>query len=168
MNILTHFSNKLIALIFAATLLLAGCSNPASDDDDHEEHSEPDTIEFLINDDPVASYTYSDDNTEGHFDVPEDGESQRITVEFRDEDGDEIHSEDLDDEYSLAWEIANTNIADIGQNDSDGRWEFQILGKTAGETTVQFMLMHGDHPDFETPGTDASNAIGIHVDGQSE
>ncbi|MGM0547570.1 MAG: hypothetical protein ACQEST_12720 [Bacteroidota bacterium] len=168
MDFFTTFSTKFTAFLFASAILIAGCSNPASDDDDHEEHSEPDRIEFSDEDGFIASYTYSTDTTEGHFDVPEEGESQKITVEFRDEDGNEIHSEDLDDEYSLAWEIANTDHAEVEQHDEDGRWSFHIVGKAAGETTVQFMLLHGDHPDFETPGTDASNAIGINVNGQSE
>lgn len=163
MDFFTHFSNKLIVLSFTAVFLIAGCSNPASDDDDHEEHSEPDRIEFTIEEKDAASYTYSTDTTEGQFEVSEGEQTKVITAEFFDEDGDEIHGEDLDDEYSLDWEIANTDIADIEQDDSDGRWEFQILGKTAEGTTVQFMLMHGDHPDFETPTTDASNAIEIHV-----
>lgn len=168
MNISTNFSTKLIALTFATTLLFAGCNNPASNDD-HEEHADPDAIEFLINGDLVASYTFSSDTTEGYFDIPAGNETQLITAEFKDENGNEIHGEDLDDEYSLNWEVANTDIAEVVQTDSDGRWEFRIAGKTAGETTVQFMLMHGDdHQDFETPETEADNAIGIHVTEQSQ
>lgn len=164
MDILTTFSIRLLALTFVTTILLAGCSNPASDDDDHDhdEHSEPYGIQFVMNGETVV--TYQDGNTEGHFDVEEEHETSLITAEFLDEDGDEIHGEDLDDEYSLAWEIADTDIADIEQHDEDGRWSFHIVGKTAGETTMQFMLMHGDHADFKTPAVDNDNALEIHVE----
>lgn len=162
MDIFTNFSSKLIALTFAATLLLAGCNNPASNDDDHEEHSEPHSVEFIENDDTIVTYNEGDVN--GHFDVNSEDETSLITAKFFDEDGDEIHGEDLDDEYSLAWEIANTDIAHIEQHDEDGRWSFHIVGKQTGETTVQFLLQHGDnHADFETPAVDESNAIEIHV-----
>ncbi len=159
MNIFTHFSNKLIAFSFAAVFLIAGCSNPASDDDDHEEHSEPHRIEFVMNGETIV--TYSDGDVSGHFDVEEEHETSLITAEFYDEDGDEIHDEDLGDEYSLAWEIANTDHADIEQHDEDGRWSFHIVGKAAGETTVEFQLMHGDHSDFST------DPIEIHVEEHS-
>lgn len=161
MDNLTTFSTRLYSLIFAAALLI-GCNNPASNDDDHEEHSDPDRMEFIIDGESIASYTYSNDSTEGHFDLQEGAETS-VTVEFFAEDGDEIHGEDLDEEYSLAWEIANPDIANIEQHDEDGRWSFHVAGKTSGETTVQFKLMHGNHADFRTPGVDENNALEIHV-----
>ncbi|MEL7834225.1 hypothetical protein [Fodinibius sp. Rm-B-1B1-1] len=156
MNISTHFPNKLIVLTFATALLLAGCNNPASNDD-HEEHSDPHSIEFVMNGDTIV--TYADGEVSGHFHLEAGQETSLITAEFFDEDGNEIHGEDLGDEYSLGWEIANTDHADIEQHDEDGKWSFHIVGKSAGETTVIFKLMHGaDHSDFST------NSIEIHVE----
>ena len=164
MNISTNFSTKLIALTFAVVLLFAGCSNPASNDDDHEEHTEPDAVEFLINGDVIVSYNHSSETTEGQFNVAVGEQTPLITTEFKDENGNEVHGEDLGDEYSLDWEITNTDIAEVVQTDSDGRWQFHITGKAAGETTVQFMLMHNDiHSDFETPNIQENNAITIQV-----
>lgn len=167
MNILTTFSTRIIALTFATAILLAGCNNPAGSDDDHEEHeehSEPDRIEFLIDGESTASYTHSEENTEGHFDLQEEEEIS-VSVEFFDEDGDEIHSEDLDDEYSLDWEVADAEIAEINE---DERWTFTIQGVNAGNTTVQFKLMHGDHPDFSTPAIDEEHALEIHVEDSNQ
>jgi hypothetical protein len=162
MDIFTTFSIRLLALTFATAILMAGCNNPASnDDDDHEEHSEPHAIQFAMNGETIVTYPAGENS--GHFDVEEDHETSLITAEFLDENGNEIHGEDLDDEYSLAWEIADTDIADIEQHDEDGRWSFHIVGKTAGGTTVKFMLMHGDHADFETPDLDDDNPLQIHV-----
>lgn len=163
MDFFTNFPTKLIAFTFAVTFMLAGCSNPASnDDDDHDEHSEPYSVEFVMNGETVVMYPYQD--AEDHFTVTEGNETALITAKFYNEDGDEIHDEDLDDEYRLAWNITNTDVADIEQHDEDGRWSFHITGKTAGETAVQFLFQHGDdHADFETPGVDKSNAITIQV-----
>lgn len=167
MNISTNISNKLIALTFTAILFFAGCSNPASNDD-HEEHSDPDTVEFLINEEVIVSYTYSSKTTEGQFNVNVDDQTPLITAEFKDEDGNEIHAEDLDDEYSFIWNKANTDIAEVVQSNSDGRWEFRITGKAAGETAVKFTLDHNGHPDFQTPGTEQDNAITIQVTESSQ
>lgn len=166
MNIFTTFSTRLLALTFAAAILLAGCSNPASNDDDHEEHSEPHAIQFVMNGETIV--TYQNDNTTGHFDVETENETSLITAEFLDEDGDEIHGVDLDEDYSLAWEVADSQIAEVEQHDEDGRWSFHILGKTAGETAIKFMLMHGTHSDFDTPDLDSNNALQIHVEEHSQ
>ncbi|WP_445666240.1 hypothetical protein [Fodinibius sp. AD559] len=168
MNISTNISNKLIALTFTVVILFAGCNNLASNDDDHEEHTEPDTIEFLINGDVIVSYTYSSKITEGQFNVTVGEQTPLITAEFKDEDGNEVHDEDLRDEYSLDWEIANADIAEVVQTDSDGRWQFHITGKAAGETAVKFTLDHNGHPDFQTPGTEQDNAITIQVTESSQ
>jgi hypothetical protein len=166
MNLYTQFSTSILALTFSAALLFAGCNNPASNDDEHEEHSETHSMEFVMNGETIV--TYANGNVNGHFDVKEQDETALITVEFFDEEGNEIHGDDLDEEFSLGWNIANTDYAEIVHHDEDGRWSFHIKGKQAGETTVQFMLMHGDHSDFETPSVDQSNAIEIHVSESSQ
>ena len=158
MNISTGILYKLAVLTFAGALLLAGCDNPASNDD-HEEHSDPHSIEFVMNGETIV--TYENGTISGHFHIEEQHETSLITAKFYTEDGDEIHGEDLGDEYSLGWEIGSTNLADIEQHEEDGRWSFHIVGKSAGETTVVFKLMHGDHSDFTT------DPIDIHVEAHS-
>lgn len=154
MNISTDIFYKLTVLTFAAALLLAGCDNPA--DNGHEEHSDPHSMEFVMNGETIV--TYSNDGTiSGHFHIEEQQETSLITAKFYTEDGDEIHDEDLGDEYSLGWEVGSTDLADIEQHEADGRWSFHVVGKAAGETTVVFQLMHGDHSDFST------DPIDIHV-----
>ena len=128
MDIIINYSAKFIALTFATTLLLAGCSNPASNDDDHEVHSDPHSIEFIM--DGKTIVTYVNGEVSGHFEVEEEHETSLITVELFDEDGNKIHSEDLDDEYSLGWEISNTDHADIKQHDEDSKWSIGMELRT--------------------------------------
>lgn len=161
MNNYKKYYTGILALIFSVALLFAGCKNPAGNGDENHGHSIPYSIEFVQNGETVVSY--SDGNTEGHFDVEEGQETVLITVEFLDEEDHEIHAEDLDDEYSPEWEVGDTSIAGIEQHENEGRWSFHIVGKAAGETSVQFKLMHINHEVFQTPSVDRSNAIPVHV-----
>lgn len=162
MQISANFTAFTISILFSAVILLAGCDNPASNDDDHDGHSDPHGVRFIMNDEVLL--TYMEGDATGQFEVGKDRETAIITAEFLDEDGDEIHGEDLDDEFTLGWEIGNTDLVGIAQHEDDGRWDFRVVGKLAGETTVQFKLMHGEHADFQTPDVNDSNALEVHVE----
>lgn len=168
---MTTYTNKLsIALLatsFAITMLLAGCDNPAGEDD-HEDHADPEGLQLVMNGDVIWSYI-DREASDDHIDLEEGQETERITVEWLDEDGDEIHGEDLEDEYGLGWEIANEEIVSVEQHDEDGLWSFHLHGETAGETTMQLRLMHGgdDHADFKTPAVDQEDAMTIYVEESS-
>lgn len=155
-----------VSILLSATILFAGCDNPASNDDDHNGHSDPHGVRFIMNDEVIL--TYMDGDADGQFNVVEDQETLAITAEFLDEDGDEIHGEDLDAEFSLGWEVGNADLIGIKQHEEDGRWDFRMVGKSAGETTVQFKLMHGEHADFQTPGVNDGNALQVRVEEQSQ
>lgn len=160
----TNFSTKLIAFTFSVTLLLAGCSNPASnDDEDHdEEHPEPYSVEFIMDGDPIV--TYADGSVTGQFNIESQSQTSTITAEFFDEDGHEIHTDELGDEYYLDWTIDNSDHATIERAGENDQWSFHITGETAGETTVQFFMEHDGHDVFNTPEVGASNAIQIVVE----
>lgn len=162
MQISANFTAFTVSILFSAVILLAGCDNPASNDDDHDGHSDPHGVRFIMNDEVLL--TYMEGDATGQFEVGKDRETAIITAEFLDEDGDEIHGEDLDDEFTLGWEIGNTDLVGIAQHEDDGRWDFRVVGKSAGETTVQFKLMHGEHADFQTPDVNDSNALEVHVE----
>ncbi len=159
------FSAFIVSILFTA-ILASGCGNPASNDDDHDEHSDPHGVQFTMNDEVIL--TYMDGNSDGRFEVVEEQETSIITVVFLDEEGDEIHGEDLDDEYSLGWEVGNDELVEIEQQADDGRWDFRLVGKSSGTTRVQFKLMHGAHADFQTPGPGESSALEVHVEEQTQ
>jgi hypothetical protein len=51
----------------------------------------------------------------------------------------------------LAWELADTIFAEIEQHaGEEGSYEFHLVGKVAGITTVEFFIMHEGHADFRS------------------
>lgn len=164
MTTITRFPKKIATFTFLLSFLIAGCSNPASNDDDdhsHDEHPEPHSVVFIMNGEPVV--TYSGGTVTGQFNTVSESQTSIITAEFYDEEGNEIHIDELDEEYFLDWIVDHTEYADIERSGKQDRWSFYINGKTAGETTVQFFMQHVDHSLFNTPGTSESNAIKISV-----
>ncbi|WP_138429983.1 hypothetical protein [Fodinibius saliphilus] len=162
----TSFITKTIfSLTLAVAILTTGCGNPASSDDDHNEHTEPFGLVLVMNGETVMEYF--DGKVTGHLHVEEGGATPLVTVEFLNKEREHIHDEDLGDEYNLGWNIEDESILGIEQHAEDGRWSFHFQGKSVGESRVQFQLMHGDHSDFETPASNQENAIEIHVETQS-
>lgn len=164
MNNSIPLSIILTLLILTPAFLLAGCSNPASNDDEHhhDEHPVPYGMEFFMEGDPIVSY--SNDTVTGQFIVQAQSQTSVITAEFYDEHGDEIHIHELDGEYFLDWDIENSNMAEIERSGKNDRWSFIITGKTVGKTSVQFFMKHVDHNVFYTPEVGESNAIQIVVE----
>lgn len=166
-NFFTH-TYTIFALLLSLAVLSTGCDNPASSDDDHDhdEHTEPFGLELVMNGETIIEYFNGE--VSGHMHVDEGGETALITVHFLNEEGEHIHDEDLGDEYSLDWDIEKEDVLEVEQHDEDGKWSFHLVGKSAGESRIQFMLNHGDHADFETPAVDQEGAIEIHVEAHDE
>lgn len=77
------------------------------------------------------------------------GGSLMHTAKLLDEDTLEITDIELEVKFSA--EFADTSIADIYWNvGEEGSFEFYILGKKLGNTSVVFKTLHGDHSDFIT------------------
>lgn len=151
-------------LAIAGTLLLslmAGCDGNPVDDDDHD-HAEVEGLALILNGveiyrvlEGVVSCTPATCGVT----VAEGQETALITVEFLDHDGDEIHADDLDDDFSLGHVIADASIAEFEQHAGDGKWSFHVHGEAAGQTRMQLQLLHVGHADFTTPPTSDANAI---------
>ena len=146
-NLFTH-SYTIFALLLSLAVLTTGCDNPAGSDDDHEEHTDPVGLELIMNGETVLEYF--DGEVTGHMHVDEGGETALITVHFLNEEKEQIHGEDLGDEYNLVWNIENENVLDVEQHDEDGKWSFHIHGEAQGNTSVVLQLFHDGHSDFDT------------------
>lgn len=160
--------NPLYTLLF---LLLGvgviACDNPV--DHDEDEHAEADGLRVLL--DGAVVYRVLDGDVSCPNEpcvivVAEGEETALFTVEFLTADGDEIHDEDLDEDFSLGFEMADPAIAEFEQ---DGTWSLRVVGKQVGETKAQLHLLHVGHPDFSTPppalqnGQPNPNALTIRV-----
>ena len=70
-------------------------------------------------------------------------------VRFYNEDGDLVDPPEDDKWFSA--EFANPDLAELWWHEGEeGEFEFHIRGNQAGQTTVEFKIMHIDHADFTT------------------
>lgn len=159
------FCYSVLILLFAIGAAACG-DNPV--DDDNDEHSEVDGLRLILNGVEVYRTLEAEVSCQQEpcgIDVAEGSETALIRVEFLDHDGDEIHDEDLDEGFSLGFEIADPAIADVEQHDEDGKWNFHIVGLQAGETKMIVKLVHGadQHDDFKTLPLTDPNALTVRV-----
>ena len=139
-NLVQHISLILIALF---TLTLIGCSNPAGNE---EAHQEPFGAVLMMNGQEIARYNQN--GVTGQIDVNAGQETTLITIYFLAEDGDRFQPEEP--EFSLGWRDIDTSIANVEQHTEDGKWSFHIHGEAQGSTSIVFQLMHEGHSDFDT------------------
>lgn len=159
------FTYTFFILLFAIGVAACG-DNPVDDDDD--EHSEVHGLRLVLNGVEVYRLLEGQVSCQQEpcgIDVGAGSETALIMVEFLDDHGDEIHDEDLDEGFSLGFEIADPAIAEVEQHDEDGKWNFHIVGLQAGETRMVVKLVHGgdEHSDFETLPLAHSDALTIRV-----
>ncbi len=69
-------------------------------------------------------------------------------IKFLDENGNEFEPPD-DEDFSLDWEVTDTNIITIEQLTGD--WSFRIDARNSGSTDFKLMVKHIDHNGFISP-----------------
>ncbi len=132
-------------IVFLLMSGLVACSNPAEDDHE-EEHAEAEGLVLVLGGEEVVRVEEAE--VTGSLTVGAGETTSDITVEFIDHDGDEIHAEDLDSEFSLGVEIRGSEIVTVAYTD---RWTFTLEGGDAGDTVIRVQLLHDGHADFTTP-----------------
>jgi len=156
----TAFTLTLVGLVFVGT----GCDddNPAAPGDDTE-HAD---LEGLVVETSTGTEILRlwEGEITGSLTLPVGATMSELEIWFLDDDGDEIrpghddhdHSalarsegddHDHDEEYSMAFMVEDSGVATMAMH-GDEEWAVDLTGVAAGTTTVQFMVMHGDHADF--------------------
>lgn len=154
----------ILTLLAASMLVLSACSsNPADHDDDHDEHAEAHGIQ-LVHQGRVLYQVLEGNVT---CDVAPCGVRMQagqsltgVAVEFLDEEGNELHAEDLSNEFSMAFSITNPGFALVEQAD---RFSLTFTGVVPGTTRMQVILNHDGHADLTTPPVSESTAITVTV-----
>jgi hypothetical protein len=76
--------------------------------------------------------------------------SDHLEVKFYNEDEQIVDAPD-DGEKTLSWEIGDTAVLEVHQDDGhDGEFEFHLKGLAAGTTTLELFIMHEGHADFRS------------------
>lgn len=135
------------ALSLAVVLALCACgSDPTGFDD----HADPEGVVLRLNGQMVASYDGDARSWIGELAVGVGQQPASVSVLFVDHDGGEVQIEE--DAYFEVI-IDNTDVAAF-VHDVPGGFSGRLQGRSAGQTTAVFRLMHGvlglGHPDFET------------------
>lgn len=132
-------------IALASVLAMGACDDDPVGTDDHDHHHEPQRVEVRVAGTVLASATPV--SATGELSVDAGEETGHLDVVFIDEDGDAIVFDDA--EYSLAVEIASGAIAEW-EFDEPGEFGGHLKGLSAGTTTAEFQLRHGDHADFRS------------------
>ena len=136
-----------IFIITLVLILVAGCSkdsNPLKEKETDHDHAEAAGFQILNGSDLAVKYELG--VVTGTFTLQVNQTSPVYTIRFIAEDGDLFTPEG--DAYTFAWEIANTNIAEMIYAAADGKWQFKMQGKSHGTTTIILKINHNDHADF--------------------
>ena len=156
---------SLFSVAFALVFLTACDSNPADHDDDHDhdEHAEAEGIQILNG----STVLYQVLEGEVTCDTPPCGialaAGQSLTgleVAFIDDDGDEVHSEDLGSEFDMSFSVVSPGIAVVEAN---GRFGLNVTGVVPGSTRMQVQLNHDGHADLTSPPVSDDRALTITV-----
>ena len=141
-------TNYFKSLYFLPLLFAIACTNPAGSEEEHQDEIhgvvlEVNGEEIVRAEDGVVS--------SGQIDVAEGSESPTITIYFLDEEGHKFHPEEP--HFELDWEVGDISIAQVVQKTTHEKWNFHVVGKSRGSTSVVFSLWHTseEHNDFETP-----------------
>lgn len=141
-----------VILVFGLIGLVAACDNPVEDEQD-DDHAEVEGVALMVGGEEVVRVLEGE--VTGELEIAADGGSVDVDVEFLDHDGDRIHAEDLDEDFSLGWELSEEGVVTATQT---GTWSFSLTPVSAGVTDLSVQLMHGGHADFTTPD------IHVHVE----
>lgn len=147
-SILHRTSTGLLAL---GTLVALGACD--SDPVGTEDHIDPIGIVIVSGGNDLVTVTGL--NIIGAILVEEGGQTDPLSIEFIDRDGNRFVPTEADE-----WLRVTVTHPDLGRwvADSPEGWSGTIQGLQNGSTTVRFELMHGavgsdtSHPDFGTPG----------------
>ena len=137
----------LFNFILIAFLLIAGCAedDPVSN---QEEHFEAIGMYFSTSGIKIAQILRGE--TSDTLVAPLGGLSEHIEIQFFDEN-ENLIDPPTDDDKKLAWEIGNSNLAEIWQHEGEeGGYEFHLKGLHEGVTTIEFFVSHLGHNDYRS------------------
>ena len=132
-------------LLLAMAMFMANCgkdNNPVGPEEpDHAE-----AVGCVIKQGDAELVRAEQGSVTGAFSVEERVESPLLNFYLVAEDGVLFRPEE--EGYVFAWESKRPDLADVIQRETDGLWGFHVKGFEAGQTSLVFKVLHGDHDDF--------------------
>ncbi|OVE78693.1 hypothetical protein BVY01_04665 [bacterium I07] len=137
-------SFRFSALILLMSCFLFTCGKDNSTEPEEEEHA--DVIGVVVKEGDTEVARYQSLIVSGEIQVPLGDESPALSVYFISPGGSLMRPEG--DQYSMSLTVGSTNVAVAKQHINDNKWDFYVLGKKEGGTTVQIRLMNDDDIDY--------------------
>ena len=138
----------IITAIFPFILILGGCKKETSVTEPDKDHFDAEGL-VIMNDAFQEKLRVFRGITTDTLKVPLNGMTEHLKIKFLDENNKLINPPE-DKNKTLSWVIADTTKLGVFRHDDDS-WEFHLMGKKEGKTTIEFQILHVDHPDFRTP-----------------
>ena len=136
---------SLISIFILLISFSTSCSKSSTEP--MEEHADAEGLTLTLNGSEVVRV--DEGSVTGSISIPVGTETARITLHFLDHDGEEFTPDDPD--FSLGHSFSNNGIIELKQDAGDGTFNFHLDGIATGTTTLTLELLHGDHPDFQSP-----------------
>jgi hypothetical protein len=137
----------LVTVIISVFLIFTGCDEDNSTEPQMEHFEAIGTLLYSSGIE-VASILRGEttDTLRAHV----DSLSQAYDVKFYDEDENVIDPPDHE-ESSLDWQIDNPDLLEVWQHPGEeGGFEFHFRGLKAGETEIEFFILHNGHSDYRS------------------
>ena len=74
--------------------------------------------------------------------------SDHFDVKFINDDENIVNAPN-DDETTMGIDVSDTNLLEIEQ-DEPGAFEFHLMGKAIGETSIEIKILHAGHADYRS------------------
>ena len=134
-------------VLFLFTISLSGCG----DDDPvapQEEHFEAIGMVFYTSGIQIAKILRGETNDTLAAQVGVVGD--HIEIKFYDEEENIVDPPESEGQ-TLSWEIGDESFLEVDQDEGEeGSFEFHLEGISAGNTVIEFFIMHEGHPDFRS------------------
>ncbi len=139
----------LLILLAASTIGLASCGedNPAQPKTECPTHVDVDGLTIEQNGARLSSQW--EGTVLGAIEVGVDATLAPLAIVFLDADSSRVSFAPECTDFSLAFEVSNPTVA-ICERAPGTPWSVSIRGVSAGETSVRFRVLHGDHFDFSS------------------
>jgi hypothetical protein len=136
-----------LAIALIATSIYSCGKNPVKTNNDIVcDHVDADGMRLVHRGSTIAEQWQA--NVSGGLALDQGAEIDSLLVRFLSPDSNVIAGANLEcGDKSLLWTVADTSIASVRAAGFEP-WAVNVVGKTAGSTSVRFQVFHVDHPDF--------------------
>lgn len=135
----------IITLVFFSS---QACSENTNQIAEQEEHFEAEGL-LLYDQDGNKLLDYFQAVSDDTLFVPHNSVTSLLQIKFYNSEKTEISAPYGDEDHSFGWIIDDESILELIRLSGD-EWKIQLRGLNAGNTKIEFQVLHMGHADFRT------------------